>query len=204
MNRPGRYLYVAILFFGVGVSAYGQQWPFEYWHDGKLLLESGDTLRGEVKYDLAQDLLQYKTTQRAEAFTARKVLSFEIYDKTVRRYRQFYSLPYAVSGGYKAPVFFELLEEGKITLLAREAVEYRTVSSPYAYGSYTRQVLVNYYFVLKDNGDIQPLVLKKKSDVLDRMGKQAERVEKFMKENRLNVDEKYDLVRIIDYYNSLL
>ena len=87
-----------------------QRWPFELWHEGKIVLETGDTLKGNVKYDLAQDLLQYSSTNKiAEAYTARKVVFFEIFDQTVRKYRQFFSLPYSANNTYKTPVFFELL-----------------------------------------------------------------------------------------------
>lgn len=181
-----------------------QDWAFELWHEGKLVLEKGDTLRGQIKYDLQQDLLQYKVgLSTAEAYTARKVLYFEIFDNTVRKYRQFFSLPYTASNtNYKTPVFFELLEEGKLTLLSREALEYRTYSNPYMVGSYTRLVLVNKYYFLKENGDIEEFV-GKKSDILDKMGKKGDDVEKFAKTNKLKFDEKYDLRRIIGYYNSL-
>lgn len=185
------------------ITARSQDWAFELWHEGKLVLEAGDTLRGQIKYDLQQDLLQYKNSQSiAEAFTARKVIYFEIFDNTVKRYRQFYSLPYAALSTYKAPIFFELLQEGKMTLLCREALEYKTVSSPYMVGSYTRLVLVNRYYTLEVNGDIVELN-GKKSDLLDKMGSKSEAVEKFVKKNRLRYDEKYDIARIVEYYNSL-
>lgn len=184
-------------------KANSQDWAFELWHDGKLVLEAGDTLRGQIKYDLQQDLIQYKKGESvAEAFTARKVVYFEIFDNTVRRYRQFFSLPYAALTSYKAPVFFELLQEGKITILCREALEYKTVSSPYMVGSYTRLVLVNRYYFLNERGDITEFG-GKKSELLDMMGKKSDEVEKFVRLNRLKYDEKYDLARIIEYYNSL-
>jgi hypothetical protein len=184
-------------------SVHAQQWAFELWHDGKIVLESGDTLKGQLKYDLQQDLVQFNIPNKvAEAYSARKVIYFEIFDQTVRRYRPFFSLPYSTNTDYKAPVFFELLEEGKMTLLSREALEYRNYSNPYFIGSYTRLVLVNYYFFLKENGNIEPFT-GKKSDLLQMMKKDQEKVEKFIKANKLKYDEKYDLVKIIDYYNSL-
>ena len=107
-----------VLFFVaslLSVSSFAQSFPFDLWHDGKIVLESGDTIRGSVKYDL-QDLLQVKHQNRLESFSARKVVFFEIFDGYYRRYRQFYSLPYSPTGGYKSPVFFESLSEGKITV----------------------------------------------------------------------------------------
>ena len=182
---------------------YSQRFPSDFWHEGKMVLEDGDTLRGNIKYDLQNDLLQLEANNRLESFTARKVLFFEIFDKTIKRYRQFYSLPYTTSGQYKAPVFFELLSEGKITLLCREALEYRNYpSSFYYYGSTTRLVLVNKFFLLKDNGTIEPFI-GKRSDLIDLLGNKGESVEKYMKTNRLNVDDKYEFAQIVSYYNSL-
>jgi len=194
-------LVVLMLIFG-RLSA--QQFPFELWHDGKMVLESGDTLKGNLKYDLQTDILQLQVNNRNESFTARKVLYFEIFDQTVKHYRQFYSLPFALTAGYKAPVFFELLEEGKITLLCREALEYRTVNSMYFYypAAYTRLVLVYKYFLLQENGEIKDFT-DKKSNWLSLMGNKAEEVEKFAKSNRLNFEDKEELVKIIAYYNSL-
>jgi hypothetical protein len=184
--------------------AFAQKWPFELWHEGKIVLLEGDTLKGLVKYDLQQDMVQYSLSdKKTEAFTARKVLYFEIFDQTVRRYRQFFALPYTTPSQYKAPVFFELLEEGKMTLLAREALEYRTYNSMYYMGAaYSRQVLVYKYFFLEENGNIVEFN-GNKNDLLDLMGKKSEEVEKYAKANHLKFDDKYDLARIVAYYNSL-
>lgn len=198
-----RVLILLILITAAKDFCFAQRWPFELWHDGKIVLENGDTLKGNVKYDMAQDLVQYQSGQGiAEAYTARKIVFFEIFDQTVRKYRQFYSLPYSANNTYRAPIFFELLEEGKITLLAREAVEFRTYNNPYFVGSYSQQVLVNYYFLLDEKGNINAFN-GRKSDLLNLMQRRREEVEKFIKTNKLNLDDKYDFARIVQYYNSL-
>jgi len=189
---------------GAFANVQAQEWPSELWHEGKIVLLEGDTLKGTVKYDLQQDLLQINmSNQKVEAYSARKVLFFEIFDKTVHRYRSFYSLPYTTTSGYKAPIFFELLEEGKMTLLVRESLEYRTYSSPYYYGSsYSRLVMIYKYYFLGEDGTIESFT-GNKNDLLDLMGKRAEEVEKYIKTNRLKFDDKYDLAKIVAYYNSL-
>jgi hypothetical protein len=184
-------------------EANAQQWPSDLWHEGKIVLVEGDTLRGLIKYDLQQDLIQYNfNDKRTEAFSARKVLFFEIFDTSVRKYRQFFALPYSTANGYRAPVFFELLEEGKLTLLSRESLEFRTYNSPYYVGSYSRQVLVYKYFFMDENGNIAEFT-GSKSDLLDLMGRKSDDVEKYMKANKLRYDDKYDFARIIAYYNSI-
>lgn len=196
-------LFLFSLFWICALVTNAQQFPFEFWHDGKIVLDDGDTLKGNVKYDMQNDLLQLQQGDKLGSYSARKVLYFEIFDATIKRYRTFYSLPYATGGQYKAPVFFELLVEGKLTVLSREAVELRTYSSPfYYYGTYTRQVLVNKYFILKENGTIEEF-LSKRNDWYDLMNSKADEVRKYAKTNKLDVDNKYELAQIITYYNSL-
>jgi hypothetical protein len=192
---------VLYLIVGLGTSL-AQQFAFEYWHEGKVILDTGDTLKGALKYDMQTDLLQFQADEKNQSFTARKVLFYEIFDVTIKQYRQFYSLPYSVSNGYKAPVFFELLTEGKITLLCREALEYRSYSSSfYSYGSNTRLVLVYKYFLLQDDGGIVEY-MGKKNDWLDIMDKRSDDVQRYAKTNKLSFDDKNELVKIVTYYNS--
>jgi hypothetical protein len=149
------------------------------------------------------DLLQLQSDGRIETYTARKVVFFEIFDQTVKRYRSFFSLPYSANSSYKAPVFFELLEEGKLTVLCREALEYRTYSSFYYYGTYSRLVVVAKYFILDEDGSIIEFQ-GKKNDWLYLMGNLAEDVQKYARTNKLSFDEKYEFAKIIAYYNSLV
>jgi hypothetical protein len=199
--RKGFIAFCFILFAG---TVHAQKWAFELWHDGKIVLESGDTLKGLVKYDMSQDLVQYNSNKSGsvEIYTARKVLFVEIFDNTINQYRQFYSLPYSATGNYRAPVFFELLTEGKLTLLTRENLEYRTYSSPYYFGSYTRLVLVYRFFILQEKGVITEFV-GKKIDLLNLMGKRASEVEDYMKANKLKIEDRDDFAKIVSYYNSL-
>ena len=196
---------IFILFSLLSVSglAQTQQWAFEQWHEGKIVLVSGDTLKGFVKYDMQQDLIQYNgQVGVVEAYTARKVLFFEIFDLTVSQYRQFFSLPYNATTGYLAPVFFELLEEGKMTLLSRESLEYRTYNSPYNFGaSYSRLVLVYKFYILEEDGNISEFI-GKKSDLLELMGRRALDVQDFIKENKLKIEDRDDFAKIVAYYNS--
>lgn len=193
-------LFLLLLWGTLSVSA--QKFASELWHTGKLVLDTGDTLRGTLKYDLQSDILQIQIDKRLESYTARKALFFEIFDETVKRYRNFYSLPYAQAGMYKAPVFFELLQEGKLTVLCRESIEYRTTTSPYYYGSFSRLVLITKYFILKENGFIEEFK-GKKNDWYDLMRSKMDEVEKYAKANKLSLDDKYELSRVIEYYNSL-
>jgi hypothetical protein len=194
--------FIAVCFILFAGTVHAQKWAFELWHDGKIVLESGDTLKGLVKYDMQQDLVQYNNKSGSvEVYTARKVLFVEIFDTTINQYRQFFSLPYSATGNYRAPVFFELLSEGKLTLLTRESLEYRTYSSPYYFGSYTRLVLVYKYYILQEKGVITEFI-GKKVDLFNLMGKRAPEVEDYMRANKLKIEDRDDFAKIVTYYNS--
>jgi hypothetical protein len=181
-----------------------RNWPSELWHEGKIVLVEGDTLEGLLKYDFPQNLVQFTMNNRkAEIYTARKVLFFEIFDETVHKYRKFFVLPYSNPSNYKAPLFFELLEEGEITLLSRELLEYKTYNNAFYGGSYSRLIQTYYYYLLKEDGTIEDF-RGNKNDLLAMMGNKSRTVEKYIKANRLDFDEKYDVAKIVAYYNSLL
>jgi hypothetical protein len=184
-------------------EGYAQKFPHEFWHEGKIVLDKGDTLRGVIKYDLQADLLQFNNgSGNIEAYSSKRAIFFEIFDSSVKRYRQFYSLPFTNTSGYKSLMFFEFLTEGKITLLAKEALEYRTENAGGYYRmTYTRLVLVNKYYFMDEKGNIEAFEGDRNA-LLKRMGNRGQDVNKYIKTNRLKYDYKYDFVKIIEYYNS--
>ena len=75
-----RILFFLLLGF-VALPSNAQQFAFEFWHTGKVVIDSGDTLRGNLKYDMSNDILQVQIDKRLESFSSRKVLFFEIFDR---------------------------------------------------------------------------------------------------------------------------
>ena len=43
-----------------------------------------------------------------------------------------------------------------------------------------------------------------KNDLLDLMGNKGKEVEKYIRSNRLDFEDKYDVAKIVAYYNSLV
>lgn len=205
--RPARYFFSSLVVCGllfVCTSSFSQRyWPSELWHEGKIVLVDGDTLKGLVKYDFQQNLVQYVVNNsKAEVFTSRKVLFFEIFDETVHQYRKFFVLPYSNASNYKSPVFFELLEEGDMTLLSRDLLEYKTYNSGFYGGSYTRLMETYHYYLLKPDGTIVDFK-GNRNDLIAMMGNKGKMVEKYIRANRLDFDDKYDVAKMVAYYNSL-
>lgn len=196
-----RVVIIPVIFL-TGTATQAQQFPFDFWHEGKAVLESQDTLRGKIKYDPQNDLIQMDMNGKFETLTSRKVIFYEIFDQALNNYRQFYALPYSAIGGYRTPIFFELMTEGKITLLSRETLEYRSTNTGYFYGTVSRLVLVHKYFLLKEDGSILAID-GTKNQFLSLMGSKEDEVRKYMKANRLGLERRVDIIRVIAYYNSL-
>jgi hypothetical protein len=198
-------LTICFLFYLVS-GVWAQGFPSDYWHDGKLVLMSEDTLRGALKYDMESDLVQINTGGQIQAFSSRKILYFEIFDEGVRGYRSFFALPYKVKPNYSIPILFELLYEGEITLLCREVIVQENIPQYDYYGrgmfSHSRQRLMYEYYFLTEKGKIVQYQMKKR-ELLDIMKKRSSEVKQYMKKNKLRYDRRADLVRITAFYNSL-
>lgn len=176
------------------------------WYRGSIILAEGDSLSGELHYDLQNNLVQLNAGNVIKAYSARQVWSFSFYDPDLMADRQFYALPYTVESNYKAPVLFELLTEGDISLLAREKLVTENVPQ-YGYGgfgnySYLRTRIRRDYFMGFANGNIKNYDGTKK-DLLYLLRDHASEVKKFINAHRFRYDDKRDLIQIINYYNSL-
>jgi hypothetical protein len=56
--------------------------------------------------------------------------------------------------------------------------------------------------MLKENGDIEPFE-GKRNDLLRLMGAQSDKVDKYIKANKLDIADRNEFVQVVAYYNSL-
>jgi len=197
-----------LVFILSSFAAKGQEFPSEIWHQGMVVLVNEDSIIGKIKYNLKQDLIQIESNKKIFTFSGKRVFYFQIFDETVDSYREFYVLPYALVNQYESPVFFEVLIEGKLTLLCREAIITKTVNdnvmNPYgANMPYSREVLAYTYYFLDERGKITKYNMKKR-DLLRVLSNRAAKIEEYMRINRLKADKRYDLSRIISFYNGII
>lgn len=192
---------IGFLFCSLTLTA--QQFSSDLWHDGFIVTAKGDTLRGQVKYNMETNVILLRNSQ-FKTLSSFQVFYFNIYDKLVENYRQFYSIPYRLKYDHETPVFFELLFEGSLSLLAREAIVQETVplGNTISRGSIVRDKMdLNFFFVDKD-GDLASFS-GKRSELLEIMSKKGNKVRSFIKSNNLRTDNARDLVRITAFFNSI-
>jgi hypothetical protein len=201
-------LVLSVNFVLIALCGYSQQFPSDVWHDGKLVLVNEDTLVGKLKYDMTRDIVQVDINGKLYAHGAKSIFYFKLYDATIETFREFYVLPYGLVTSYKAPVIFEVLVEGNLSLLSREYVSTQSVqnNNPYNMGgfpSYQMDVLVYDYYFLDRKGNITPYTMKKR-DLMNMLAKRQSQVTEYIKANKLKYDRRNDLIRIIAFYNALL
>ena len=195
------------IFVLLSLNVLSQEFPSELLHEGKVTLVNGDTLKGKIKYDLENDLIQIVVNNTIQTFSARKIAFFSIYDASVDMYRSFYSIPYEIQPNYEIPLLFEVLYEGQLSLLAREVIVTETVPQySYAYRSsvnMTRTKLAYEFYFLDQKGNFVKYNLKK-PQLYELMSRKEPQIKNYIKKNKLKTDSRRDIVRITAYYNALL
>jgi len=184
----------------------GQEFSSRTFHKGWLVSTDQDTVRGDVKYDMAANSVQVLLKKsKVNTYSSKKILFFEIYDELLKSYRQFYSIPYRVHSNYKVPILFEVLYEGPTSLLVREKIVVAT--DPYSQSYFNgpskthERLAFTYYFV--DTKGNMTLYNGKKNHLFEILHKNSGKVKDYIKSNKLKTDEMRDLVRITAFYNSL-
>jgi hypothetical protein len=175
------------------------------WREGFLLIASQDTLRGKIKYDLTGNTVQIATSTRIMALSSYKVFYFEIFDEVYRNYRHFYTIPFKLRSNYEAPVIFEVLFEGPLSLLAREKIVQETINnnSPFlTTPRFTQDALDYDFYFLTKKGRIT-YYQGSRNELLEIMASKSTQVKEYIKTNRLRTDQVEDLIRITSFYNSI-
>ena len=190
----------------LGHASYAQDFSSRMFHKGWLVTEDQDTLRGDVKYDMETNAVQVIVgNEKVKTFSSKKILFFEIYDNLLKTYRQFYSIPYQIETNYKVPVLFEVLYEGKTSLLVREKIVMTTDPYSQAYfngpAATSERLSFTYYFV--DTSGNMEMYNGRKNHLFEILDENSNQVKEYVKTNKLKTDEMRDIVRITAFYNSL-
>ncbi len=192
-------------------TANGQTFSKDVWHDGEADLFSGETLRGKLKYDLETNNLQLTNDGTLKSYSSFQVASFQFFDALAKVPRTFYTLPYQRTADYNSPVFFELFADGEsLSLLNREVVIQRAVNPMGMWGGWgfrpmgmSMPVIEDVYFVLNKGKETVIKLADQRGGVLALMPDYQDEVANFMKQKKLNPNQRNELIQIMNYYNSL-
>jgi len=210
-------LFLIVFSFG-GIA---QNFPANQWHEGEATLNDQTVIVGQIKYDLDRNAIMIMVGERTETYSAQRVRKFSIVQHGDGRLRRFFTLPYLSTKGNKVvPTLFEVIIEGKMTLLAREYIDQITSGSNRSrynqnYGRfnnyndfpgnqmYTRRFLSYKMYFLDHNGNMTENSGKKK-DVFKVLNEGDENLKKYVKTNRLKIDKLPDVAKLVAHYNTLI
>ncbi|RDC63212.1 hypothetical protein [Adhaeribacter pallidiroseus] len=218
LSKSIKFVYLFLGLSLITVAANAQRVDIQEWPKGRLILTSGDTLLGPLTYHRTEDIVRITSPDGSiQAFAPVNVASFTVSDG---RFSQTFK-PYMWNRGndysdYKAPSFFEQLNDGRFSLVKRETIVRRNMNSgpmyagygryydPYGYGNATRfveQVQELFYLHTPDNTIVA--LRKPKRDLEEIFGKQNKEMKAFISANKLDYDNARDLVLIVSHYNSI-
>ena len=192
------------------------QFPSEEWHQGEIILNDLTVRKGELKYNLDREAVQIRAFDKTETYDASQISSFIFIQLNANALRTFYSIPYKTESGYVRPIFFERFVEGKMTLLGREYIATTTLSNGissrsnfrnsfdniYGNGPTTTNFLAFKLYFANDKGQIFESNGRTK-DILTYFSDNQEELKKYIKKEKLKLDELADVAKLVRHYNGL-
>lgn len=204
--------YISIFIFILQITVntvFAQNFSKEYWHKGEVYLLTEESIKGSIRYDLDQNNITIRTPDnKLRSYNASQVEQFWIEDELQKRVRYFYSLPQITKDDYRVLYFFELLTEGKITLLCRENFVVKQVGyySPYMWGGWTNGgsyvVQEDDYFLLNNEGNVVD-VEEDREAIMNLFGKKKDVMELYLIDHNNKLRNREDLLQMIRYYNEV-
>ncbi len=173
------------------------------WFDGKIMLERGDTLMGKMQYEMQTSILKLQTYNNTiKTYSARQIDAFDFFDPVLKEHRYFRTLMYTPKGkDYSTPSFFGLIYEGKNN---KVSIYYKeNLRNVYLWNTKT---LVNddleIYFAFPD-GSVKRF-RRHTNSLFDLLTENQGDMKSFIEAKYLKTEILMDMVKIVDYYNSLL
>jgi hypothetical protein len=213
-----------LLFLATGQEVRSQDLSVQQWPQGQVLLTTGDTLSGAIVYHLKTEVLQVKQADGAtKTYSPVHVAGFTVFNEQQRRFQTFRAYFWSRRASYsafKTPAFFEVVAEGKYTLVKREALAVRNQDpipryaafgryyEPYpadkaSYnGLYSQVVAVKQFYVLTPEKELVALRNPRK-DLSDLFRDKAAVMDQYMKKKNLSYRNSTDLIPVIRHFNQL-
>jgi hypothetical protein len=186
------------------VSIEGTPYYNTSWSRGTLTLFNKKKYQGvSVKLNLQTDDVLYIDEETKKELIALKgsVWEVEVGDPEKNGLLVRFRCGYPVIGNNDVKTYYQVLEKGKATLLKQLK---KTVNEEKPFNSATvirRYETEKSYFLFTGNSML-PLK-RKKEDLLNVLADQNEKVDEFIRINKLNLKSDDHLAKIIQYYNTL-
>jgi hypothetical protein len=196
-----KHLITILLLFFAG-NIFSQDLSTEVFHEGFVVTNNRDTIRGAVAYNMEWDVIYVLDPYKSIAIPTQNLYYFEIWDVILDNNRQFYTISYTLNpyiSNYSKYLIFELQYEGnKLSLITREKVVIMRDNGGFLY----KGIVHNYFFIDK-SGTITTLRNAKCKKCLMEIFENKEEIKKYIRKFKLHYWELNDLIRITAFYNAI-
>jgi hypothetical protein len=178
------------------VDVQGTPYLMDEWVTGSAKFNNGNVFEGlKLKYDQVEDVLMFQDKAGNEQLFVDPVLEFVIDKRVFRR-------GYKPIDGASPMAFYEVLSDGKTQLLKRTT---KKVNEDVSYSSATKVksiVETNVYYISKSENQLIK-VKKDRKSILNVLGDKSAELEAYFKANRPDLKLDAEMVKLMDYYNSI-
>ena len=162
---------------------------------GNFVLSDSSILEIPIRYNVYSDEMQYQV--EGVNYIVGNPLAIE---KVQIAESVFKYIPFINKGGY-----FELIESGKCSLVKKRVVKYKPAEGPKAMvgvavpAEFIKEPAVFYII----NNQSQVFKIKNKKSIIEAFQDQKQKIEDFIKTERINNIKKENLIKVVTYYNKL-
>ena len=177
------------------------------WSSSAILLYKNEKLiKGyPIRYDIAANQLNVKSSGGIKVLEGSAVKSFSMIDSARNNLKYFINAGEYTLDGSTMTGFFEVLVDGRVALFKRLRVVLKKAdyNSALDIGSRDDKIVKQATYYLNQTLVVTELP-SAKNKLASLMGDRGDEVKDFIDRNKLSVRKEDDLVRIFQYYNSLL
>jgi hypothetical protein len=181
----------------------GSPFLFDSWLPAMVQLENGQTYKLDVKYDLVADNLIFKDKNGDSLAFVLPIKEFKFTagrdDKLTHSFKSGFP---QTTGNTGKNTLYEVLFEGTTTLLKKQSKSIWEETTTYGTANRTKNISSKTIYYIVDESGIKPLKNQRKA-VTSAFGSKSADVEKYIKENKLDVSKEEDLIKVFAYGNTL-
>lgn len=226
-RKPLYFWSILFIFLNSGVCpALGQHLTKHEWAAGEVVLTNGDKLKGAVTYYFNKEIIQVKGADSlTKTFSPVNVAYFQVFSaqkQVLQTFRPFMWSPNPEEPAFKTLAFFEVITEGKYTLIRRTAYVIRNLDPVPVYTSlgkyyepYTPDpdqmpselnnyqiARLNSYYLLTPESQILRLRHPKKN-LEDLYQDKSGRMKAYIRKRNLSYKNPIALTHVVQYFNHL-
>jgi len=181
----------------------GSPYLFDEWVKGNIQLKDGTIYNNlNLKYDQVRELLIFLADDNTSKRFSAPIKAFTLTNADDKNWPRitFRNGFKAIDGGNEK-TYYEVLADGNTQLLKRTA---KMIVDERAPGSLilSKQISATTKFYISDSNRIIK-IKKDKESILEALNNKQSELETYIKNNNLNLKGDADLVKLIEYYNTL-